>query len=66
MLSATDVLAYHDTADTLDTLRARIRDAGVSIVAREARVSRSTVKAFVNQGTVPHRLTIAKIEAALE
>lgn len=66
MLSATDVLAYHDTAETLDALRAWIRAAGISIVAREARVSRSVVKAFVNQGTAPHGPTLAKIKAALE
>jgi hypothetical protein len=46
-------------------LRARIRADGISIVVRKAKVSRSVVKAFVNQGTVPRRLTIAKLEAAL-
>jgi hypothetical protein len=50
---------------THDALRARIRAAGISRVSREAKVSRSVVSAFVNQGTVPHGSTIAKLEAAL-
>lgn len=64
-LSATDPVTYRDARKTYDALRARIRDAGISRVAREAKVSRSIVKAFVNQGTMPQRATFARIEAAL-
>jgi DNA-binding phage protein len=66
-LTATDPVIYRDARDAIemhDALRARIRAAGISRVAREARVSRSVVKALVNQGTVPNRSTIAKLEAA--
>ena len=64
-LNATDPVIYRDAHTLYDGLRARIRAAGISIVAREAKVSRSILKAFVNQGTTMHRATIAKIEAAL-
>jgi hypothetical protein len=65
-LSATDPLIYREARKVHDRLRARIRSAGISVIAREAKVSRSVVKAFVNQGTGPHASTIAKIEAALQ
>ncbi len=64
-LSATDPLIYHDARKTHDALRAQIRAAGISTVARAAKVSRSTVKVFVNRGTVSERSTIAKLEAAV-
>ncbi|MGA7353804.1 MAG: hypothetical protein WBW76_00090 [Candidatus Cybelea sp.] len=59
-------MIYRDTRKSYDMLRAQIRAAGVSSVAREARVSRSVVKTFVNQGTTPHPSTIAKLEGALQ
>jgi hypothetical protein len=65
-LSATDPVIYRDACKTYDALRARIRAAGISRIAREARVSRSIVKAFLNQGAIPHSSTIAKLEAVLE
>jgi uncharacterized repeat protein (TIGR03803 family) len=65
-VSATDPLIYREARKVHDRLRARIRSAGISVIAREAKVSRSVVKAFVNQGTGPHAPTIAKIEAALQ
>ena len=64
-LNATYSIIYREGRTLHDGLRARIRTAGISMVAREAKVSRSVVKAFVNQGTVPRRSTIAKLEAAL-
>ena len=64
-LSATDPVIYRDSRKKYDALRTRVRAAGISRVAREAKVSRSVAKAFVNQQTVPHPPTIAKIEAAL-
>jgi hypothetical protein len=64
-LSATDPVIHRDVHMAYDALRARIRAAGVSTVARRARVSRSVVKAFVNQAAAPRRATIAKLEAAL-
>ncbi len=64
-LSATDPVIYRDAHTLYDSLRARIRAAGISVVAREAKVSRSVVKAFVNQGTIAHRSSIAKLEVAL-
>lgn len=65
LLSATSVLEYHDPSDKRDDLRARIKFVGVSRVARESGVSRSTVKAFVNQGTMSRRSTISKLESAI-
>ena len=65
-LNATDPVIYRDAQKRYAALRARIRAAGISIVAREANVSRATLKAFVNQGTVPRPSTVAKIEAALK
>lgn len=47
-------------------LRERICAANISRVAREAKEIRSVIKAFVNQGTVPHAATIARLQAALE
>ncbi|HEY2475777.1 MAG TPA: hypothetical protein VGI19_13390 [Candidatus Cybelea sp.] len=64
-LSATDPAIYRDERMIHDRLRGRIRAAGISTVARLAKPSRSAVQAFVNQGTVPHHATIARIEAAL-
>jgi DNA-binding phage protein len=64
-LNATDSVIYRDAGKAYAALRARVRGAGVSRVAREAKVSRSVVKAFVNQGAAPHQPTIMKLEAAL-
>ncbi len=64
-LSETAVLVYPNEGKVLDALRVRIRAAGISNAAREARVSRSELKAIVNQGVRPQPATIARIEAAL-
>lgn len=66
LLNATDPIVYRDDNEAHDALRARIRAAGISAVAREAKMSRSVVKEFVNLGTTPQERTIAKIEAAME
>jgi hypothetical protein len=65
-LNATYSLIYREAGTLHDGLRGRIRAAGISVVERKAKVSRSVVKAFVNQGTVPRRSTIAKLQAALK
>jgi DNA-binding phage protein len=65
MLSATDVLEYRNPGEKLDALRAAVRAAGIKRVARISGVPRSKVQAFVNQGAVPQRKTVAKLEAAL-
>ena len=49
---------------TSDALRAVVRAAGIKRVARISGVPRSKVQAFVNQGAVPQRKTVAKLEAA--
>ena len=64
-LSATEVLVYHDESKKHDALRAQIREVGTKRVASEAGVGLRTIQMFVNAGTTPHELTIAKIEAAL-
>jgi DNA-binding phage protein len=66
LLSSTEVLVYQDPRKALDGLRARVRALGVSNVARTSRISRSQMKAFVNQGATPQASTVARIEAALE
>jgi hypothetical protein len=65
-LSETEVLVYRDERKTLEAWRGRIGVFGVSNVSRTAKVHRSTIKAFVNQGSIPQLKTIAKIEAALQ
>jgi DNA-binding phage protein len=64
-LSATDPVIYRDVRTIHDRLRARVRAARISAVARQAGLSRSVVKAFVNQGAVPYTATFGKIETAL-
>jgi hypothetical protein len=64
-LSATEPVVYRNELEKLDALRAQIRAFGISRVARAAGVSRSQIKAFVNQGKTPFASTIAKIEVAL-
>jgi len=64
-LSGTYPVTYRDVRKSYDVLRTRIRHAGISRVAREARVSRSVVKAFVNRGTMPQVAAIAKLGPAL-
>jgi len=65
-LNATDPVIYRPAKAAYDALRICNRNAGVSTVARHAKVSRSIVKAFVNQGTSPQRATIQRLEAAPE
>jgi hypothetical protein len=65
LLYATDPVIYREAGTIHNALRSRIRAVGISAVARGATLSRSTVKAFVNRGTVPHAASIAKIDCAL-
>lgn len=65
-LSATDPVIYRNAGEAHDALRARIRGVGISQVAREAKCSRSIVKAFVNSGTTPRASTVDKIQSALD
>jgi len=65
LLSATDPLIYRDNSEELEALRAQIRAIGVKTVAREARVSRSRMQAFVNQSTTLQPATVARIKATL-
>lgn len=50
-------------ASNVGALCARIRVAGISAVAREAKVSRATIKALVNQGTAPPRVDSCKVQS---
>jgi DNA-binding phage protein len=65
-LNATQPVIYRSEREKLDALRTLIKAFGISRVARTARVSRSQIKAFVNQGKTPFASTIAKIDAALK
>jgi DNA-binding phage protein len=65
-LNATEPVIYRSGREKLDVLRARIKACGISRVARAAGISRSQIKAFVNQGKTPFASTIAKIEAAFQ
>jgi DNA-binding phage protein len=65
MFSATDVLEYTAPEEKLDALRAAVKTAGIQRIARMSGVPRSKVQAFVNEGTMPHPSTIAKIAPAL-
>jgi hypothetical protein len=64
-LNASDPVSYRNNENELDALRKSIRANSVSKTARDADVSRSIVKAFVNQGTTPTRTTLRKINRAL-
>ncbi len=66
MLSATEVLIYENATKRLDALRAKIRAAGIKLVARASGVSRSQLQAIVNGGKTPHKATIARLEATLK
>ncbi len=56
-----------DPTDSSEELTAEeLRKAGVNRVAAEARVSRSRIQAFLNQGKGLQPRSIAKIEAALQ
>ena len=65
MLSATEVLIYENATKRLEALRTKIRATGVKLVARASGVSRSEIQAIVNEGTIPHESTIARLEATL-
>jgi hypothetical protein len=64
-LNSAEVLVYQDQGERLDALRARVIAFGVSKAARTAKVSRSQVKAFVNQGVIPRVSTLQKLKAAV-
>jgi hypothetical protein len=51
-LGATETLEYHNPAEELEALRARITEASESLraIAREARIDRRTIQRFVYQG----------------
>jgi hypothetical protein len=59
-------VVYRDKGDELEALRAQIRAIGIKVVARDARVSRSRVQAFVNKGSALQPPTLARIKASLE
>jgi hypothetical protein len=66
-LNATEPVIYRDEGQMIDSLRARVRAAGVKRVARAATgVSLSTIQRFANHGTKLHALKLAQIEAALQ
>jgi hypothetical protein len=64
-LNSTEVLVYQNRGERLDALRARVIAFGVSKAARTAKVSRSQVKAFVNQGLIPRVSTLQKLKTAV-
>ncbi len=64
-LSATSVVEYRDPGERLDVLRAQIKEAGVSAATRASGISRSQIKAIVNQGAAPQRSTVERLEAEL-
>jgi hypothetical protein len=67
MLGATEVLEYVDLSERVDALRARIRAFGDNKqLAKESGLSDRALRAIVNEGTLPRKSTIEKLEAALE
>jgi len=66
LLDATRPAKYRGPDERFEVLRTLIRTVGVSFAARIAGVSRSQIKAFVNQGKTPRASTIRKLEAALQ
>ncbi len=65
MLAATDVLEYESLAERIEALCAAIKRAGIKLVARASKVSRSEIQAIVNEGAVPRPSTIEKLEQVL-
>jgi hypothetical protein len=67
MLGATEVLEYENLSDRVDALRVRIRAFGDNKqLARESGLSARALRAIVNQGALPRKSTIEKLEAALK
>jgi DNA invertase Pin-like site-specific DNA recombinase len=64
MLGATQVLEYENLSERIDALRAKIRALGVKKIARGVDLSERALRAIVNQGAVPRKSTIEKLEAA--
>jgi hypothetical protein len=66
MLGATEVLEYENLSERVDALRAKIRAFGDNKqLAKESGLSDRALRAIVNQGVLPHKSTIEKLEAAL-
>jgi DNA-binding phage protein len=65
MLSATDILEYHNPEEKLEALRAAVIGAGTKRIARISGVPSSQRQRFVNRKSAPNAATIAKIEVAL-
>jgi hypothetical protein len=66
MLGATEVLEYENLSQRVDALRAKIRAFGDNKhLAKESGLSDRALRAIVNQGVLPHKSTIEKLEAAL-
>jgi hypothetical protein len=59
-------LIYENASKRLDALRAKIRAAGIKSAARDSGVSCSQLQAIVNEGKLPHEVTIARLESAPE
>jgi hypothetical protein len=65
MLSATEVLEYHDPDEDLEALRSAIREIGVKPVAHEIGISDRQLRSIVNKGFHPHGSTIDKLVSAI-
>jgi hypothetical protein len=52
--------------EELEALRSAVREIGVKRVARESKIGLRNAQEFLNDGTTPHKSTIAKIKAALK
>jgi DNA-binding phage protein len=66
MLGATEVLEYENRSERVDALRAKIRAFGNNKqLAKESGLSDRALRAIINQGVLPHKSTIEKLEAAL-
>jgi hypothetical protein len=67
MLGATEVLEYENLSERVDALRAKIRAFGDNKqLAKESGLSDRALRAIVNQGALPRKSTIEKLEAALK
>lgn len=65
MLSETNVQQYLNSAEEFDALRVSIRTIGIRLIARNAGVSRSQVKRFLNQIALPRKSTVGKLKKAV-
>jgi hypothetical protein len=66
MLSATEVVEYENLSVRVDALRTGIRAFGAKRIAEDSGLSQRALRSIANQGALPCKSTIKKLETALK